>query len=209
MENEVDSSKVSLWIVLILSILLISLDTLEIIYNLDNITLASKKVGKNLYEKCFKIQFLSQVVFSIFSCLTGVSALIMSMGLLINYRFFTSKLMDSFLHYNYMIFGPYLLGTCILSLFFFNSVVYSCDKDLKEKTLNLPTFLTIILCLIISFLITIGYSVNYSTVFWVDSVRDGPNGNKFIGKLFWKIALSSSNNNNNIIQDNRHIPNNV
>jgi hypothetical protein len=208
MENEVNSSRLSLWIVFFLSILLISLDSIEIFYNLNNIKLASEKVAPNVYENCFKIQFLSQVVFSLFSCLTGVSALIMSMGLLINYRFFTSKLMDTFLYYNYIIFGPYMLGTCILSLFYFNSVVYNCDKDFKEKNFNLPTFITILVCLIISFFITIGHSVYLRTLFLVDSIRDGPNGNKLVGKLFWKVALSRSNNNNDI-HINRQTPNNV
>jgi hypothetical protein len=208
MENEVESSKMSLWVVLILSILLISLDSIEIYFNLNNIKLASEKVSPKVYENCFKIQFLSQVVFSLFSCLTGVSALIMSMGLLINYRFFTSKLMDTFLHFNSLIFGPYLFGTCVLSFFYFNSVVYNCDKDFKEKTFNLVTFLTIFVSLIISFFITVGNSAYMRTKFLVDSIRDGPNGNKVVGKLFWKIALSRSNNNNEI-HTNRSTPNNV
>jgi Na+-transporting NADH:ubiquinone oxidoreductase subunit NqrD len=134
------------------------------------------------------------VVFALFACLAALSALIMSMGLLINYRFFTTKLMDSFLHYNYLIFGPYLLGACVLSLFYFNNVVYNCDKELKEKTFNIATFITIFICLIISFCITLGQSVYVNTIFWVDSIRDGPNGSKLMGKIFWKIALSRRNN---------------
>ena len=136
---------------------------------------------------------VSQSVFAFFACLAGISALLMSMGLLLNFRFFTAKLMESFLHYNYCIFGPYLFAGCMLGLFYFNGVVYNCDKDLKEKTFNFATFITILICLIISFCITLGQCIYKNTIYLVDSVRNGPNGSQFLGKIFWKVALSRRN----------------
>jgi hypothetical protein len=57
MENEVDSARISMWIVLILSILLISLDTIEIIYSIDNLKIVAKKMEKSVYETALKYSF--------------------------------------------------------------------------------------------------------------------------------------------------------
>ena len=100
MENEVDSSRISIIIVLILSLLVIIMDVLEISLSFENFRHMMKKVEPTVFEECFKYQILSQIIFTVFALLAGLSALLMSIGLLVNFRFFTNKLIDTFLYYN-------------------------------------------------------------------------------------------------------------
>lgn len=195
MENEVDSTRISMLIVLVLSLLLITMDILELRLSYENLQIISKKVDKTVFDECFKFQIISQLVFTVFACLAAISAMLMSIGLLVNYRYFTNKLMDSYLHYNYIVFGPYLLSACLLSLIYFNNVVYTCEKDYKDKRLNFATMITILLCLIISFLVTITHSTYNIMFLWVQSISNRPNGNTFLGKVFWRFALSRNNQN--------------
>ena len=195
MENEVDAPRISLIVVLFVSILLVIMDIVEIYFSFENLKILSSKIEKNIFENCLKFQILSQIVFAGFASLAGISAFFMSLGFLVNYRYFTEKLLDTFMFYNYIIFGPYLLGACIVSLFYFKNIVYNCDRDFKDKSFNFATFITILLCLIISILITLSHSIHNNVYFLIDSIRTGPQGNKLMGKLFWKIAIGRNNAN--------------
>ena len=187
MENEVDSSRISIIIVLILSLLVIIMDVLEISLSFENFRHMMKKVEPTVFEECFKYQILSQIIFTVFALFAGLSALLMSIGLLVNFRFFTNKLIDTFLYYNYIIFGPYLLAGCVFSIFNFSNVAYQCERD--HKQLNYATLFTIIVCIVVSFLVTLSQSLYKTSLLMIDSIRNGPNGIKLIGKAFWTVVL--------------------
>ena len=205
MENEVDVPRISLIVVLFVSLTLVVMDFVEIYYSFFNLKTLSIKIEKNIFDNCLKFQILTQIVFAGFASLAGISAFFMSLGFLVNYRYFNDKLMDTFMFNNYVIFGPYLLGTCLVSLFYFNEILYNCDRDFKEKNFNFATFITILMCMVISVLITLSHSIYNNVYFMIDSIRTGPQGNKFVGKVFWKIAIGRNNSNSR----SRSTPDNV
>lgn len=204
-----NSTGVALKVVFFLSLLLVSMDTFEVIYSYNHLNQNGKSLDRNFFEDCIKYHVIGQIFFTLFATFAGMSACFMSAGLLINYEFFATKALDTFLYWNYLIFGPYLLSSCVLAYFYLNEVIYNCDpKDVTRKYLNFSTLMALIICFVISTLITFTYSFLNTIQHLISSVRFNSEGNRVIGRLFWdyvihresEVAPNQSNMNlNNII----------
>lgn len=190
MDDNIETSRVALKIVFILSLLLVTMDFFEIYFSWAHLVETSKTLDIDIFERCVKYHIISQLFFTMFATFAGLSACLMSLGLIINYEVISMKFIDVFLYWNYLIFGPYLLGICILGFFYINNVAYNCDvNDYNKRYLNLSTILAIIVCFIMSLVITIGYSVFLALYKMLNSVRFTNNGNRLIGRLFWRYVL--------------------
>ena len=119
MDNNEDTTRTALKIVLILSLILVSMDLLEVYFSFLNLNRAIKLIDLSLFEECYKYHILSQIGFTIFATFSGLSAFMMSLGLLANYDLFVIKILDTFMFMNYMIFGPLLLSASLLGCFYF------------------------------------------------------------------------------------------
>ena len=140
------------------------MDLLEVYFSFLNLNRAIKLIDLSLFEECYKYHILSQMGFTIFATFSGISAFIMSLGLLANYNLFVNKFLDTFMYMNYMIFGPLLLSASLLGCFYFSEVVYNCDKkNSNTKFLNMSTLFSIFMCFVISISISFGYSIIYSS----------------------------------------------
>jgi len=199
MEESPDTSRVALKIVFILSVLLVLMDLLEFYLEYQHLLQMSIKFDAFLFEQCIKYHALTQMFFTFFATFAGLSAALMSLGLLVNYEFFVYKIIDTFLFYNYLIFGPYLLAACLIGLLNYNLVLFNCDsREFTNKmTLNFSTLLALVICSMISFIITAGYSVFYGIRKMINSIRFNRNGNYLIGRIFWQYVLYRNRDNNN------------
>jgi len=194
MDDGLDNSRVALKIVLVLSLLLVLMDFMEIYFSFLHLKEASLKFEFYVFENCIKFHILSQIVFTAFATFAGMSALIMSLGLLINYQYFSTKLIDTFMYWNYLIFGPYLLTACIIGYVNFGMVAFNCDpKDINQKYINFSTLLALVICFLLSIIITMLYSFLFAARKMLLSITFREGGWKLIGRLFWKYVFTRTN----------------
>ncbi len=192
MDDHEETTRTALKIVLMLSIILVCMDVLEVYFSFLNLGKAMRILEYNLFEECYKYHILSQMVFTVFATFSGISAFLMSLGLLINYELFITKFIDTFMYLNYMIFGPFLFGLSMLGCLYFSEVVYSCQKgNTDSKYMNMSTLFSMCICAIISIIITFGFSIFYSMNYMMLSING--RGNRLIKKLFWSTALRRRN----------------
>ena len=148
MEDSRESSGFALRLVFVLSLILVTMDIFEIYFGYATLKELSVKFKPLVFEECVKYHILSQMLFTFFATSAGISALLMSLGLLVDYDFFSYKVADTFLYYNYMIFGPYLFAACVLGFNNFGAIVYNCEslEQTHMKTLNFSTLLALMFC---------------------------------------------------------------
>jgi hypothetical protein len=129
-------------------------------------------------------------VFTLFATFAGISAFFMSLGLLINYEFFSNKLLETFLDWNYLIFGPYLLAACILGYVNFGFIAFNCDRtDISQKYINFSTLMALIICFLLSIIITIMYSFIKGATVMVLSITFREGGLRCLGRRFWSYVF--------------------
>lgn len=166
------------------------MDLAEVYFAFHNLKENSVRFDRATFENCIKFRILSQIVFTVFATFAGVSACFMSIGLLINYEFFSAKVIQTFLYMNYLIFGPYLLAASLLGFSNFDDVVYNCDNgNAITKSLNFSIFMALCLCFLFSSIITVGFSFAGAFFKTINSIRFRNNGNYLIGKIFWKCVM--------------------
>jgi len=151
-------------------------------------------VPTHIFETCLKWQLITRSCFAVFSSLAALSSLVLCTCLIIDTEIFTEKILSTYLYYNYMIFGPYMLGFCILGLIFWSDVSYSCSRqNTNYKFFSSSNAFSLIFSLVISVIITIGVAVYKAMNLYIDSMLQKPDGYSFIRKLVFWIALRTSN----------------
>lgn len=207
------SSEVALKVVLLLSTILVIMDCYEIIYAFRHLKYTSEVIDREVFESCVKYHIISQICFTTFACSTAVSAAFLSLGLLISYQFFSRKVLDLFLNFNFLLFGPYLLACCFLAFLNFNNVIFNCDAmDTTKKYLNFSTLIALIICFLISFTLTIIVSIGKGFSIITNSIRFREDGWYFLGKLFWYYIFSRSDSRELLpvqVENNLQNPNNI
>ena len=196
MNDDFDNSRLALKIVLVLSLLLVTMDFLEIYFSFEHLKEAATKFEALVFENCIKYHLLSQIVFTLFATFAGLSAFFMSLGLLVNYEFFSLKILETFLFWNYIIFGPYLLSACILGYINFSDIAFNCDRrDISQKYINFSTLMALVICFLLSIIITIMYAFLCGARKMILSITFRKGGWKWLGRRFWRYVLSRPRNN--------------
>ena len=173
--DEDNSSRFAIKLVFFLSLLLVGMDILEIYFSYFSLIEYSKTLVPIVYTKCVKYPIITQMFFTTFATLAGLSACIMSLGLLINEHFS---------------FGPFLLGCSILAFCYFGQVCYSCDSDnYNVQYLNISTVICIIIAFTIGLIVTLSFSIISAFEYFNNSIKFNRDGNYLLGKLFWKYVF--------------------
>ena len=129
--------------------------------------------------------------FTAFAAFAGIRACIMSFFMLFNYLFFINKLIETFMFYNFYAFGPILLGLSTFGFIYFDKVCNICDNDdYTKQYINFVTVLCLVITFLVSLLITVWYSAVGAFDLFNNSIRFTSDGNYIIGKLFWKIVFN-------------------
>jgi hypothetical protein len=192
-EENRTGTDISLVFLFVVSTILVTVDLMEI-----NSILYSWKYGLLIvhvvFDSCLKWELITKTVFGIFSFGAAISAFILSLGLLINADKFVNKFLEAFLYFNWLFFGPYMLGFAILAICYWNNVVYVCDKNnIDNKVITPATVFSIFSCLIISSIIVISKSAYEIILFIHDSITRKPDGNAMVRKVFWYYAFRNRN----------------
>jgi hypothetical protein len=178
-------------IIFLLSFILVIMDLREIYYSYTTLLKTSQTYDTNVFETCIKYHLLGQMLFTGFATFAGISACLMSLGLIVSYDFFSIKCLDTFLYWNYIVFGPYLFAVCILGYTYFNEVLFVCDYDYLKtmhQSFNYSTLFALMLCFFISFLITFSFAIVSAYFRFNQSIRFRPGGIHLLGTLFWKYV---------------------
>ena len=202
------SSSITVKIILIIALTLITIDFIQIISTLNYLQLSSEILSKEIFNSCVKYQKITDIFFSMFGMLSGISASIICLTIMINIDIFNEKFGFTFLYFNYMIFGPYLLISCLLAFYYFDQISFYCDsKNNKIKYINFSTIFCLIFSVSFSLTITTIYTAFDNIENFSLSIRYDRNGNYLLGKIFWYF-ISYRNNNNNNNQNNNNNNNN-
>ena len=198
-----DSEKISAAFVLIIAITLIIMDLLSLYYSYDYLLYSSKRFPFETFDKCIKYDSITEIYFTLFAFMAAISAGLMAIGILIGYDLFFEKFLITFLNFNYYIFGLLLLVSSLFGLFNYSKICYDCiERDPNNQEFNLSTMICLILIASIGGLITFIFSSLNSFEYVCNCINFSKDGNYFLGKAFWKYALSRNNENQNIHERN-------
>ena len=200
---------------MIISFVLLVVDSIEM-YN----TIKTWEIGlliiSPIYDNCLKWELYTKTVFLCFSLCLNLSCVCLTI-LLLDIEKFIEKYLSSYLYFNYMVFGPYMLAFCFLGLVNWGSVVYICDKqNLGNKVLSSTNMFYLIGCTLISAMILGSVSVYKTTSLYEDSILRKPEGSVIIRKMFWWIVFRNKEpvefvrnaQAGNNLEQNRNIENN-
>ena len=184
--NSNTTNKSPIFILLIGSIIFLFLDIFSLYYSYDNIS--SYNITKNLYSQCLKYKAFSEMFLSLIASLAALSAILLSVGFIINKDFFLDKLFESYAYYNYFIFGPFLLFTSIFGFINYKKIGYSCEEIPDNISINFTMLFCLVIILLLGSVITCGYSTIHMLEYMNDSIKFKNNSNYFLGKAFWKYV---------------------
>lgn len=199
------SNNFSTYFVLFISLCLLStniIDLLSIIEDWKNF----QHMDYYLFETCLKFPLFTRTIFSGFSILTSLGIICLTLLIVVNIEFFISKISKLFFQFVLFIFGPLLLGFCIIGMINWNELVYQCDLErgfYTNTNLSFSTLFTFIICTTISILITIAYTSYEVICFQIDSVIRREGGSDYVRKLFWFTVSKHRLEEDNIIIQNR------
>jgi len=191
----------SLILMLIVTIVLISVNTLEII-NLKNLWQRSMTADNlQFFEKCMKHPFILKAFFVFYSLCSTFSIFTLTFALLLNANIFIRKFSKSFINFNYYVFGPGMTIPGILAFCNFDKFVYTCElRQSINLVFNISNAFSIILCFIIGLVIWISKGLYDTFVLYSNSMTRHPDGNSLLKNAFWwsvmKIGISNHRNNN-------------
>ncbi len=185
------SQKLIIILILIIAILLVVLDIFSLNASYTYLIESTHAFSPFIFDKCIKYSTISEMFFTVFATLVGISAIFLSLGFLIAYETFTERILKSFFYFNYYLFGPFMLSCCVLGLLNFQKIGYACEDNNPNYTyLNLSFIVSLIIVLIIGTVITSAFSSMNMFQYFSDSIRFTKDGSYLLGKTFWKYIFS-------------------
>ena len=138
------------------------------------------------FDSCIKWELYTKTAFAIFSLFGALSSLIISAFLIIDTNWFISKGMTSFLYFNYLVFGPYMLGFATLGIIKWTNVAYVCDKqNFNHKNISPANIFSLVSCFTLSLSITVFVAIYKTMDIFIQSITSKPGGSVVIRKIFW------------------------
>ena len=158
-------------------------------------------LSHEIFENCILYQNICDLFILFFTLFIGISILLYCFGLLISENVFDLSL-QSYLHFNYIFFGPYMTMGIILSFRYSDKLIYRCNNfNPDSKVINFRFLFYVMLLLTLNMTITFVASMYYATIYFESSVQNKITGNYFIGKFFWNRALNGNNFNGRVFNE--------
>lgn len=205
MENSSSSSNFTLYLMLIVAIMLVTVDTIELA-KIHKTWIIAMNFDMALFESCIKWDLITKTCFACFSLMAALSALILTMFLCFSIEFFINKILTTYIALNYFIFGPYMLCFTILGFVYWSDIAFSCDpRDPTVKFFSFSNVLSISACFLIALIVTLAMAFYEALTMIIKSVRRREGGNYILGSIFWWIvfrARANEDNNRNPGQQN-------
>jgi hypothetical protein len=189
MEANQVSNNFTIYLMLIICVLLVTVDTIEL-YRLSLAWLHGVNSNQEFFTTCLKNELIIKTVFCMFSFFAAISALLLTIFLSTCVEFFANKFLVTYLYLNYFIFGPYMLIFCVLGFMHFSEFIYVCDaRHMDEKLLSMSNIFSLLSCMIISCMITLAVAAYESVRLIIDSILRTKDGITLLRKVFWWVVL--------------------
>ena len=181
-------NKTTILFVLISALSLVLLDIVSLWSSYNDLTYYLSR-SDSYYNQCNESMIVSEIIFTVFATMVGISATILSIGFLINTDYFLDKFLNCFVYFNYFIFGPFLLCTSIFGFINFNKIGYTCEYEPKNVSLNISMLICLIFISTLGSIITVGFSTFNIFEYFQDSIKFTNDSDYILGKTFWKVAM--------------------
>ena len=190
--NSFVSTNVTLKIIVCVSIVFVILDIYQVYAIISSIPIYYERLNDlALFNRCVKYQSITDISFALFGVMTGLSAVVLSLGMIYDTYYFTNVIFDTYLHFNYILFGPFLLFVCLLGFYMFDSISYVCDsKNFNVRYVNFTTVMSLLFMSSLSLVVTVVFTVVNSIDLFMKSVRFEGEGSYLLGKMFWYYVLN-------------------
>lgn len=214
MEGGTIPTNITLYLMLGICIVLLTVNLIEIT-KITKVWSNRSQFNPVFFENCIKIDILIKTVFTAFSLLASISAIVFIAQMLLFMQTFINKFLNSFLHLNYLVFGLYMLAFCIFGIVKWNDVAYTCDKKLPfVKVLAVGNVFSLVGCCVLSIVIVFGTSIYSVITLYTDSLLRREGGSSILRTVFWWVVLCGRNNDNirnlgNNEINNNHIEHNI
>ena len=170
------------------------------IYQIYNSIWSIKKQYQEMDINIFRKIYLYKGFFDIYK---EFHFLIISLDIIIliitsfewNYRIglLIENCTDTFIFFNYLFFGPFLLGVVILCMKYGNEITFIYEiKTQKTIALDYENIFIIFMYIFVSFSISIIGPLFYTFNFFENSIKFKRYGNYILGRIFWYIALEKT-----------------
>ena len=186
-------NKTTILFVLISALSLVLLDIVSLWSSYNDLSYYLSR-SDSYYNQCNESMIVSEIIFTVFATMVGISATILSIGFLINTDYFLDKFLNCFVYFNYFIFGPFLLCTSIFGFINFNKIGYTCEYEPKNVSLNISMLICLIFISTLGSIITVGFSTFNIFEYFQDSIKFTSDSDYILGKTFWKVAMPKIRN---------------
>jgi hypothetical protein len=184
-EHPSQTSSLPICILPIISSILVFVQVLDIytiIFTWKDLNLQQEEI----YALCVR------AVFSLFSLCSGLSALILTFFLNYNFEWFLEKILTSYMYFNYIVFGPYLLGFSLLGWYYYDITLYNCNKHNNTVVFSFVNIFSIFFASVLSLFITFS-QLAYNIIFtYLSSIVRKPGGNKILWEAFWRLGTKNT-----------------
>jgi hypothetical protein len=182
-------SNFALYLMMVICVVLVALDSLEL-YRIGTNWSHMNTWSMTRFESCIKNELITKTVFAVFSLLSGIGALLLTIFLSVNTEFFLQKIFAAYMNMVYSIFGPIMLGFSILGLINWNNVAFTCDRTNPDnKYFSFGSAFSLVGCFILSLLITLTFVIYEVVNVYVDSILGREGQNKIIRTSFWWVVM--------------------
>lgn len=192
MDGATFANNFTLYLMLIICVILLTVDILEMI-RLSYSWNEAAKYTEVIFESCIKNELLLKTVFGVYSILAAIAAGLLTLFLIISIDFFLDKVLLTYIYMIYFIFGASMLGFSCLAMHYWNDLVYVCDyRNFHNKLFSVSNMLSLIICLTLSLAITVGACLYETVMLYINSILRRDNGNKWLRSIFWWTVLRTS-----------------
>jgi hypothetical protein len=153
------------------------------------------KMDKLLFEKCYQYKLIVNTLFSVFSTIASLSALTLTLLIVLNFNFFMEKLINTYLYFNFLVFGPYMLAFSVLGLIHSDKVLYTCDANMNKHFSNEIVF-NLTGCMGFSIIVTLCVTLYCVVALYIKSITRGEGGSRILSRaiywIFYRRAYAAS-----------------
>jgi hypothetical protein len=182
----------TIYVLLFISAMFLFVDIFEF-YRIITQWKEALKINPITFEKCYEYPLLVNTLFSFFSTAASVSALSLTIFMTVNFSYFIEKIASTFLYFNFLIFGPYMLAFSVIGLYYYDKVFYTCDKDLNGLHFNTEMVFNLSGCMGFSIIVTLCVAIYECAVLYINSILRKAEGSKMLSNMFWWVVQRSMN----------------
>lgn len=202
MEEPNNSNTVTIFLLLVVCFLFVSIDGLELYRLIDQWDYAFRSFHKETFDQCIKYPMMARTGFTIFSFFAAFSSFLIALLLMIDVEFFIEKIAKAYIHMLYTCFGPYMLGAGIVGVYYWDKILYHCESesitdidDMKKmtKVFSFSNLFNLSACITLALVITLGMIVYESVTNYVNSIVQREEGSQILRKSFWWVVMKYRN----------------